>query len=889
MFNKNKIKLETRENKLEKIKKKGLRKTLFTTVMSMGVLLGCTGMLVGCGEAGPKGDTGATGPAGPQGIAGSSFLTDEGVPASTYGANGDVYLDTTTFNLYKKVDGVWTELGNIKGGQGETGPQGSEGPTGPQGEQGIQGETGPEGPQGPQGETGADGATWLTGNTVTGTGNGINATVDNSKVGDLYFNIETCDIYICTAENTWNWLVNIKGDKGEQGVQGEAGKDGVSIYVGYDGYVWSGTERTELKLADLNLGEDVIENTVGIENMSYFAGSYIDTSSAQVALMGYFKENAGLTVYGNSIVKKLTVYSENAGVLKVGTAKVTDVVNARKDGTDGLTLTNENSFNLVAGKNVIEVNLTVADDETIVLGGNGSTASLYYASGIDYEDEQGLFTVLDNQAHTGVYSANTNGVKDKLYIQVEADYDLSSTSKAFTDIETFMSGLSQQTTIGASQNATTNLYPLFYNENASYINSQIMEIDIPIIEVTSLSEDQTLTMYVADKSVLTSTDVQTFIAGENCKTYTLTIPSSLFSGASNTKIARFVTLDVSALNITVGENDVIGFGATTDTLPKWGILSHKQTTNPEFYLSYSTSNTTVTDGKGSYSLLFNFSIKRGVESTYQDRVEDITSREGDYLIANVLKGKNVSILGDSISTYKGYSNDATNTNNTIGGNAVYGNYQTTGSYDIAVEDTWWMQAINNNEMNLLVNNSWSGSSTLGELTSNEAGCGTRTENLHDNTGDNQGTNPDIIAVYMGTNDLGKTVGDYTAADFYDNIYVDADTDGNYDTPTTFAQAYAIMLDRITKAYPDADIFCFTILANNWVSATTNENINNAIKSIAAHYGATVVDIYADTGITSENAGDYMLDAETSHIHPNAAGMDLITECFEEALKDKFVK
>ena len=70
MFNKNKITLETRENKLEKIKKKGLRKTLFTTVMSMGVLLGCTGMLVGCGEAGPKGDTGAQGPQGEQGIQG---------------------------------------------------------------------------------------------------------------------------------------------------------------------------------------------------------------------------------------------------------------------------------------------------------------------------------------------------------------------------------------------------------------------------------------------------------------------------------------------------------------------------------------------------------------------------------------------------------------------------------------------------------------------------------------------------------------------------------------------------------------------------------------------------------------------------------------------------
>ncbi|MBQ8762327.1 MAG: collagen-like protein [Clostridia bacterium] len=262
MFNKNKITLETRENKMEKIKKKGLRKTLFTTVMSMGVLLGCTGMLVGCGEAGPKGDTGATGPAGPQGVAGSSFLTDEGVPASTYGANGDVYLDSSTFNLYKKVDGVWTELGNIKGDTGDTG------------------DTGPEGSQG---AAGVDGSMWFTGTALTGTGTEIEATVENTKVGDLYFNTTTCDLYQCVAENTWNWISNIKGEQGatgpagEQGSTGQAGEQGVA---GVSGATWltgtaiSGTtsgisaEITDSKIGDLyynttscDLYQCVAENT----------------------------------------------------------------------------------------------------------------------------------------------------------------------------------------------------------------------------------------------------------------------------------------------------------------------------------------------------------------------------------------------------------------------------------------------------------------------------------------------------------------------------------------------------------------------------------------------------------------------------------------------------
>lgn len=64
---------------------------------------------------------------------------------------------------------------------------------------------------------GKDGATWLTGAVISGTGSGITATISNSKVGDLYLNIATCDVYECVAENTWNWVTNIKGDVGQSG------------------------------------------------------------------------------------------------------------------------------------------------------------------------------------------------------------------------------------------------------------------------------------------------------------------------------------------------------------------------------------------------------------------------------------------------------------------------------------------------------------------------------------------------------------------------------------------------------------------------------------------------------------------------------------------------
>ncbi|MBQ9786435.1 MAG: metallophosphoesterase, partial [Clostridia bacterium] len=200
-------------------------------------------MLVGCGEAGPKGDTGATGPAGPQGVAGSSFLTDEGVPTSADGANGDLYLDTTTFNLYKKVDGVWTELGNIKGEQGEPGNPGEPGtpavaPTveinndgywiinGVPTEQKAQGEAGATPTveinddgywvingqvsqvkaEALDGTKGADGNIWTVGTEYPTTSNN----------GDMFLNNSTWNVYQYNGEE-WVLKGNIKGQDGTSG------------------------------------------------------------------------------------------------------------------------------------------------------------------------------------------------------------------------------------------------------------------------------------------------------------------------------------------------------------------------------------------------------------------------------------------------------------------------------------------------------------------------------------------------------------------------------------------------------------------------------------------------------------------------------------------------
>ncbi|MBQ9786215.1 MAG: hypothetical protein IJW25_01990, partial [Clostridia bacterium] len=310
-------------------------------VMSMGVLLGCTGMLVGCGEAGPKGDTGAQGPQGEQGIQGETgaagvdgtlWLTGSAAPIDAQGKNGDLYLNITTYDIYLKSNGGWISIGNIKGPQGPQGETGVAGTTPTvdinddgywvingvptnqkaqgeagatptitiesgnwyvngedtgvkaeaidgtkgadgntwavgdeapavanendmflnnttwevykyngttwvsvgniKGETGSTGATGSQGPQGETGAAGADGATWLSGTGEPDAGIGVE--------GDLYLDTESCNVYI-KGTSGWAVAVNIKGEQGETGETGSTGatgEQGAQGAAGADGATW---------------------------------------------------------------------------------------------------------------------------------------------------------------------------------------------------------------------------------------------------------------------------------------------------------------------------------------------------------------------------------------------------------------------------------------------------------------------------------------------------------------------------------------------------------------------------------------------------------------------------------------------------------------------------
>lgn len=73
------------------------------------------------------------------------FLSGDTDPDQSVGMPGDVYLNTSTGDLFRNDNGIWTLLMNLVGPQG---PQGEQGPPGEPGEQGPPGEPGEQGPPG---------------------------------------------------------------------------------------------------------------------------------------------------------------------------------------------------------------------------------------------------------------------------------------------------------------------------------------------------------------------------------------------------------------------------------------------------------------------------------------------------------------------------------------------------------------------------------------------------------------------------------------------------------------------------------------------------------------------------------------------------------------------
>ena len=145
-------------------------------------------------------------------------------------------------------------------------------------------------------------------------------------------------------------------------------------------------------------------------------------------------------------------------------------------------------------------------------------------------------------------------------------------------------------------------------------------------------------------------------------------------------------------------------------------------------------------------------------------------------------GKKFSVLGDSISTYQNYTEPS---------EYVFYTYEKIRQANIfSVNETWWGAVIKELGGEFLKNNSISGSTVCyndKDKCESYACSDKRTFSLHTST-----ATPDVIMVYIGTNDygMGKKISSEDKSDL-----------------TIFENAYKTMLEKLKANYPNAEIWC----------------------------------------------------------------------------------
>ncbi len=216
--------------------------------------------------------------------------------------------------------------------------------------------------------------------------------------------------------------------------------------------------------------------------------------------------------------------------------------------------------------------------------------------------------------------------------------------------------------------------------------------------------------------------------------------------------------------------------------------------------------------------------------------------------------KKISIYGDSISTYYGISDSALY-NTTLTQNVTYYNVERMTRNDMLMtkDETWWGIVLSELDAKLCVNNSY-----MGDATTSQYALG-RAANLHKNFM-NKIENPDTIIVYFGIND-------YHAK-----------------AESTFRDNYRAIIAKMQETYPDARIYCCTLLAGHAYKGARLAPFNADIRAVARALEVNLIDLDATIGADFErDMADLMIDKDL--LHPNKDGMKRMGAAVAEAIRE----
>lgn len=208
---------------------------------------------------------------------------------------------------------------------------------------------------------------------------------------------------------------------------------------------------------------------------------------------------------------------------------------------------------------------------------------------------------------------------------------------------------------------------------------------------------------------------------------------------------------------------------------------------------------------------------------------------------------NVLILGDSYSTFKGYIPE--------GYDSYYSAEGSEGTDVGKVEDTWWYQLLKETDSNLVLNNSWSGS-TIGYTGYGGVDCSRTSSFIYRvkeliRTGFFKENKIDTVFVFGGTND------NWCDAPLGTMMYENWEDSDLYRVLPAFGYFFQLLKETV----PEATILCL-------INTELKEEVSEGLKMVSEKNGITYVQFQ---------------DIDKQSGHPGVKGMKQIKEQIMETV------
>ncbi|MBE6630060.1 MAG: hypothetical protein E7624_04340 [Ruminococcaceae bacterium] len=485
-----------------------------------------------------------------------------------------------------------------------------------------------------------------------------------------------------------------------------------------------------------------------------------------------------------------------------------------------------------------------------------------------------------------------------------------------------------------------NFPALNYNEapfaiaDDAFAGKKIVEITLPVQKTGEADADGNLcfTLYVMPNTYVALISAKkTDVTEHKIKIK----PADYGLEADKKLVCKYITVNLTSYDLQLTEGQTLAIGAKEDTVMIAGMDTSSTTSSTAKVIKDWREQWLVTgyhlnlfkgakgkENGGMYftrdSLPVDFVFDYGTPAAKKAVLDARKAEEDAYAaklaaVAEAYDGKYLSLMGDSISSFRGITDNTDYSGALINNRCYYG-----ASYMNDYTQMYWGRLAYECNMELCVINGWSSSKVYGggqdkndRVDATQDNMLVRSTTLHNK----DGQNPDLIILYMGINDVntkhwsdlydrlearGSKTQKEIVAEWLEGVHstYQANSDNGVQpgkTYTSWEASYALSLERMQYNYPDAEIYIMNLTRSQHSTGAEEAGkqkilkANTCLAALAEYYGVKIID-QAKSEVNYDNCHLYGADeANPTALHPNLMGHAMMTKLIVETLYENLPK